>query len=332
MIAHTSGFTGLNLEVFKSEELILIQKWMNEALEYASKTIKFNREDYKEFAVLVKCYLEGSDNLKLRRPGAIHRARWMAKVLYSIKLVLLENEITTLPPGTITTAQQVTKLRDLVLYISLIHFKWWACCGSPVDAPWNDLSMYQDIIRYEVINCKVSKSAKKAFDRQLWYLTAEMVPLALFSNKVPMDERCKLATKMLEVKPDTFESLPEERFGNGFGKPAFPSGISLKTSLSDLVSIDSWFIFNLLKLNESFLTKPVKTWARDPTYLEAENKVSCLNVTNDAAERAVKLSFDFLSSSKSEGKYQDTLQVVEKNRNDRPNLRKNEYNNIPMIN
>ena len=49
-----------------------------------------------------------------------------------------------------------------------------------------------------------------------------------------------------------------------------------------------------------------------------------LNLTNDSAERAVKLSSDFLSSAKNESQYQNVLQVVELNRNEIPNLRKYE--------
>ena len=52
------------------------------------------------------------------------------------------------------------------------------------------------------------------------------------------------------------------------------------------------------------------------------NAISAINVVNDAAERAVKLSSDFLSAARSESHYQNVLQVVEQDRKARPNLRK----------
>jgi hypothetical protein len=58
------------------------------------------------------------------------------------------------------------------------------------------------------------------------------------------------------------------------------------------------------------------------TYQTSKSNISAINVVNDAAERAVKLGSDFLSTAKSESHYQNVLQVVEQDRKNRPNLRK----------
>ena len=42
----------------------------------------------------------------IRKPGAMHKARWMSKVLYSIKICLLKNQISLLFKGTVTTLYQ----------------------------------------------------------------------------------------------------------------------------------------------------------------------------------------------------------------------------------
>ena len=47
-----------------------------------------------------------------------------------------------------------------------------------------------------------------------------------------------------------------------------------------------------------------------------------LKVVNDSAERGVKLAADFLEAARSEGRFQDILQVVEKSRADTPDQRK----------
>ena len=49
--------------------------------------------------------------------------------------------------------------------------------------------------------------------------------------------------------------------------------------------------------------------------------MKAVNVVNDAAERAVKLSTDSMSSAHSETHYQNRLKVVESNRKNRPSLR-----------
>ena len=50
------------------------------------------RGDYKELVKLSLVYL-GGPKVKLVRPGALHSARWMAKILYSIKMVLMSDKI-----------------------------------------------------------------------------------------------------------------------------------------------------------------------------------------------------------------------------------------------
>ena len=45
----------------------------------------FNRDDYKELVELTQTYLgneEADKPIQLKRPGALHKARWMAKLLY----------------------------------------------------------------------------------------------------------------------------------------------------------------------------------------------------------------------------------------------------------
>ena len=111
----------------------------------------------------------------------------MAKLLYSIKISLLEPQIRNLPKGTITAAHQITKIKDFVLFVTLIYSSWWMTCPSVADVPWNDLQFFHRLIQYEAVNPTISKSAIRAFKRHLWYLTSEMVPLALFGSNVPSE-------------------------------------------------------------------------------------------------------------------------------------------------
>lgn len=94
--------------------------------------------------------------------------------------------IAQLPAGTITSRQQITKVREFVTFVTLLYSSWWLQCSVALDAPWNDLQFLKNLLSYSCVSPTISKSAVKAFERHLWYLTAEMVPLALFSNKVPV--------------------------------------------------------------------------------------------------------------------------------------------------
>jgi len=66
----------------------------------------------------------------------------------------------------------------------------------------------------------------------------------------------------------------------------------------------------------------VSDWESSDEYLAAITSIESLNAINGGVERDVKLSSDFLSASKSEGYYQNVLQVVEQDRHRQPNLRK----------
>jgi len=52
-----------------------------------------------------------------------------------------------------------------------------------------------------------------------WYLTAELLPLALFSSRVPISERQALAEALLEVEATSKLQSPQNRFGSGRSKP-----------------------------------------------------------------------------------------------------------------
>ena len=127
----------------------------------------------------------------------------------------------------------------------------------------------------------------------LYYLTQEMVSIALFSAKIPAEEKQNLADSLLAIKSKMDLVTPQNRFGTGFGKPKFPSNIALTTSLSDLVGTDSWFLFHILQLDPQFLTDDVTNWPESASYQTLLTNLQALNVVNDWAERGVKLSSDF---------------------------------------
>ena len=149
-----------------------------------------------------------------------------------------------------------------------------------------------------------------------------MIPLALFSGKTPDTEKQAIAGELLAIKPVDKVIAPSTRFGTGFGKPTFPDTIDQSTTLADLVGPDSWFTMGVLQIDDQFLEEPVDKWDMSAAYQASKCNISAINVVNDAAEQAVKVSSDFLGAARSESHYQNVLQVVEQDRKARPNLRK----------
>ena len=331
LLPHTSDqpMSKLDSYLFADAAKDLVTVFKTEVLQKAQSELSVRRDDYLEFVELCTVFLDGVEEGKVvtfKRPGALHKARWMAKLLYSIKICLFEQQIANLPAGTITTKHQVAKIRDFVNFVTLVYSAWWMSCNSAVDAPWHDLKLIHSLLQYGAVNSPVAKSALRAFKQHLWYLTGEMVPLALFSLLVPPAERRALADKLLTMKPSTPPLRPLERFGTGFGKPAFPPEVTESTTLADLASPDSWHTMHVLQVDDSFFSEDVESWPSDPAYQASKANVLAINVINDCAERGVKLSSDFLSSARSEEHYQNVLQVVEHDRKQQPHLRKRRLN------
>ena len=114
------------------------------------------------------------------------------------------------------------------------------------------------------------------------------------------------------------------RTGAGFGRPSLPpvpSSIA-EADLSVFVGPDSWRFFDITTIRSSFLEKPVEQWPMDPDFIRGKAIVDSFSVVNDASERSVKLTGDFLNSAKKEEIFQNILQVVEDARKSAPNQRK----------
>ncbi|KAK6171927.1 hypothetical protein SNE40_018347 [Patella caerulea] len=140
-----------------------------------------------------------------------------------------------------------------------------------------------------------------------------MIPLSLFNDKVSSLEKKTIADALLSVssKPPDADSLPKGHFGTGHGKPIFPSNVLEFTNLSDLVNHDSWFLFRLLQLDHDFLNVSVDELSGTTAYQQSLHNINAINVIND-----------FGLAAKSEGHYQNIIQVVEQDRKLTPNLRK----------
>jgi len=79
--------------------------------------------------------------------------------------------------------------------------------------------LFNRLLQYELADNDISQSVTEAFSQHLWYLTPQLVPLALFSSQVPISERQALAEALLEVQATSKLQSPQNRFGSGQGKP-----------------------------------------------------------------------------------------------------------------
>ena len=89
----------------------------------------------------------------------------------------------------------------------------------------------------------------------------------MFDDHVTDTEKAKIASALLKTKVGDV-SVPKKRKGNG--KPIFPADVNENSSLADLTGEDSWYFFQLMKIETGFLLKDVEEWSHDEQYFAAK--------------------------------------------------------------
>ena len=93
------------------------------------------RDDYRELLKLWMISLghkqPGGKAISFIQPGALHRARWMAKLIYSIKIFLFYEQFSL-------TNKEKTGLLQFLLFVTQVYLKVWfqtpqAVCAQRVD-------------------------------------------------------------------------------------------------------------------------------------------------------------------------------------------------------
>lgn len=112
-------------------------------------------------------------------------------------------------------------------------------------------------------------------------------------------------------------------------KPKFPLITPTNIpQLIDFIGPNSWLLFSLLNLNRSqeWLQLPPEYWELISDYRTARDFVRSVEVTNDCAERGIKIITDFKDVTGDEEQRQYVLQVIEHHRRLVPSLTKDNLN------
>ena len=246
------------------------------------------RDDYLELLTLASSMLGLDTDVTIRRPGAMHRARWMAKAIYSLKMELLlagNESIMKL------TARELKGLQRFNRFVIHIYLKAWFTSRLATDAAFNDIELIQRLRSYS--DDKLSAAGLKAMQRQSWYLSNELATLTLFSDRISDDEKTQLVLSISNNRGPHLLSL-------------------LPSVITDLTMSRSFFSTTFL--DDSFLNVPVTEWHHNESYKKAYAVARNLPCVNDCAERGVALIQQFNETTKDEVQKQYLLQVVEKHR------------------
>ena len=124
--------------------------------------------------------------------------------------------------------------------------------------------------------------------RHMWYLSEELVPLALCDQGVSNETKDDIVSAMLNTgRP---HDIPPQ-------KPLMHTRLLEKTQVNlDLfVGERSWLMFQLLGINTCWMHEQSREWPQNAEYRRFCTIVSSLKVVNDCAERSIKDVTEFIN-------------------------------------
>ena len=305
---------GRFLNNLKKEVLKFLQHFMD------TESQSLLRDDYKELVLLSILFLGGSrpEGIKFYAPGAQHHARWMAAIIYTIKISLFAKQL-----DDVFEKWFLDTAKELATFLVLFYVKYWLCCTSASDAAVLDLNFLQQLEKAKLIIkdhnfLKFIEASSEKLKQHLWYLSERLVPIAFFSSRVDNQQKSEMAKELLSY---------EKVSGGTQDMPLPEEGMQFSSmKLKQFVGSDSWTFFTLMGVSPDFLHKPVSEWCNDASYLQMQNFIKTLSVVNDSAERALGMMTEFHVDriTRSEQQRQHLLQVVKEMRLRQKNLLKHQ--------
>ena len=97
-----------------------------------------------------------------RIPGAVSRARWMAKAIYAFKIYLFEDQFHV-------SKREKNSLRRICIFLARVYIRAWFLSTEAIKAPYQDLQFTRELIKYQDIDPEISTATGKKFSNHLWY-------------------------------------------------------------------------------------------------------------------------------------------------------------------
>lgn len=246
-----------------------------------------SRADYKEFVELCLLFLGAADEtVELRKPGACHHARFMAKAIYSLKILLLRESFQL-------NLHELKNIYSICKFLVFVYVEFWFEAPSAIKAPNNDLRMLKQLIEYKAIDVDISKVTVKKFSSHLWYLSPELCTLSFFDKNVPLSIKNNMVSALSFDESD--EDEDEIDHVKKFSMKNLDTKEILNKELDFFINKKSLVFFKRFNLNQKFLTVDSKFWRKDHSYYQNKEKIKQLIVVNDCSERAVKLTQDYVN-------------------------------------
>lgn len=271
----------------------------DEMLKFCHEHLKKSyRDDYRELLELVVIFLGGhiQGGNRLRKPGAMHHARWLSKAIYSLKIFILREQFEFYE-------DEFNGIRNVCIFLVRLYVKAWFNCTTAIGAAQNDLNLIKNAIDYSSIDEQISELILKKISNHLWYLFEDTMGFAFFDENVSIDEKRKMVSALGKVN----QTPRQIKFDSKMLKSQFKN-----KSLHDFVSSKTMEFFERFYITTEFLLSDPSEWSQKDDYKNGLDICRAIHVVNDSAERAVKLFSDYNEKlTKKEEQKQFIPQVVQ---------------------
>jgi hypothetical protein len=205
------------------------------------------RDDYKELLELSIIFLGGTpkSGVNFKKPGAHHRARWMAKVIYSMKIWMFKSQFKL-------TKSEEKGLRDISCFAVEVYLKSWFTAPAATSAPRMDLQLLKSLQLYKEKDQRIATAALKKMLNHLWYISEELVALAFFDEDVTLETKNKMR-----------DALQNPSEPNHAKRTTIDTEVIEIRQLEDFVTTHTRRFFDILGLPCTFLEKSPKNWSQD---------------------------------------------------------------------
>ena len=151
------------------------------------KDYSITRYTLSLFTTKMYCNVAGGElpdgkQFTLKAPGVRRHPRWMSKVIYTIKIAMLQHQLKNDIPE-----HFLMNIVALAQFFCLYYVKSWPRATLHFQAPSDNLNLYKTFLtnakyhKSEDIR-QLSQAATTKFESHLWYLTERLVVLSLFSD------------------------------------------------------------------------------------------------------------------------------------------------------
>ena len=99
------------------------------------------RDDYREFLELSIIYLCRAPprGIRFQAPGAMHHARWLAKVLYAVKMWLFRAQFRM-------SKSEEKAISEIAAFGVTVYLKAWMTAPMVAEAPYNDFVLMKQLL------------------------------------------------------------------------------------------------------------------------------------------------------------------------------------------